>query len=143
MKSNNMGFHPLYLAFFSHYHAEEYWEAHEVLEELWQTQRHNDFYHGLIQVAAVMHQLRRGKIRGARKLARSAIGYLSPFAPEKDGVNVSRVLEWLQKCLSTLPEEPSILDPQEVEALGLGVCTLPALHLQDRKESQDEGGINA
>jgi len=138
-----MSFHPLYLAFFSHYHTEEYWEAHEVLEELWQTQRHNDFYHGLIQVAAVMHQLKRGKIRGARKLARSAIGYLSPFSPEKDGVNVSRVLEWLRQCLSTLPEESSILDPQEVEALGLGVCPLPALHLENGNESHDEGGSDA
>jgi hypothetical protein len=137
-----MGFHPLYLAYFSHYHAEEYWEAHEVLEELWQTQRDNGFYHGLIQVAAVMHQLKRGKIRGARKLARSAIGYLSPFAPEKDGVNVSRVLEWLRQCLSVLPEEPPTLDPQEVEALGLGVCDLPALHLRNGKESQEEGDTN-
>ncbi|BCU82699.1 hypothetical protein JIR001_24820 [Polycladomyces abyssicola] len=143
MKQSTMGFHPLYLTFFSHYYAEEYWEAHEVLEELWQTQRHNDFYHGLIQVAAVMHQLKRGKIRGARKLARSAIGYLSTFAPEKDGVNVSRVLEWLQQCLSTLPEEPSVLDPQEVEALGLGVCPLPALHQQNRNESKDESDTNA
>ncbi|MDN4595362.1 DUF309 domain-containing protein [Polycladomyces subterraneus] len=143
MKKSTMGFHPLYLAFFSHYHAEEYWEAHEVLEELWQTQRHNDFYHGLIQVAAVMHQLKRGKIRGARKLARSAIGYLSPFAPEKAGVNVSRVLAWLQQCLSTLPEKPSILAPQEVETMGLGICPLPALHLMNRNESPDEGGTNA
>ena len=72
-----MTYPPLYLQFFRHYHNEEYWEAHEVLEELWQTQRHNDFYHGLIQIAAIMHQLKRGKVRGARKA-----GHQCPRLPE-------------------------------------------------------------
>lgn len=67
------------------------------MEELWQTRRHDDFYHGLIQVAALMHQLKRGKVRGARKLATTAIGYLAPFSPEKKGVNVAEVLRRLKK----------------------------------------------
>ncbi|WP_170109665.1 DUF309 domain-containing protein [Melghirimyces profundicolus] len=118
-------YHPLYLRFFKYYHAGRYWEAHEVLEELWQTQRDNDFYHGLIQVAAIMHQLKRGKVRGARKLSASAIRYLTPFSPETEGVDVRRVLRWLNRCLEVLPERPRIMDPREVESLGLGTCELP------------------
>lgn len=117
--------HPLYLEFFHCYHREEYWEAHEVLEELWQTQRHNDFYHGLIQIAAIMHQIKRGKVRGARKLANSAIHYLTPFAPEKDGVNVVRVLQWLHQCLETLPEGIATLKPEEMTKLSIQPCPLP------------------
>lgn len=118
-------YHPLYLAFFRHYHQGEYWEAHEVLEELWQTQRHNDFYHGLIQVAAIMHQLKRGKIRGARKLATSALVYLEPYGPEKDGVRLSEVVAWLHRCLDVLPANVERMEPTAVEALPLSICALP------------------
>ncbi|MDR6227418.1 DUF309 domain-containing protein [Desmospora profundinema] len=119
--------HPLYQRFFRHYHQEEYWEAHEVLEELWQKERDNDFYHGLIQVAAIMHQLKKGKVRGARKLASSAYGYLSPFAPEREGVDVDRVLSWLTACLRVLPDGVAQLEPGQVESFGLDVCPLPRL----------------
>ncbi|RAL25630.1 DUF309 domain-containing protein [Thermoflavimicrobium daqui] len=118
-------YHPLYFSFFCHYHREEYWEAHEVLEELWQTQRHNDFYHGLIQVAAIMHQIRRGKVRGARKLASSAMNYLSKYKPEKDGVHVDTVLIWLQHCLDILPDNVEKLDMTEMEKFQINPCPLP------------------
>lgn len=117
-------FHSLYLQFFTHYHKEEYWEAHEVLEELWQTERDNDFYHGLIQIAAIMHQLKRGKVRGARKLATSAIRYLSPYEPQHKGVDVAKVLKWLHQCLDKLPDQEKMSLP-ELEKYQIPVCPLP------------------
>ncbi len=120
-------YHHLYHSFFDHYHKEEYWEAHEVLEELWQEQRHNDFYHGLIQIAAIMHQLRRGKVRGARKLARSAARYLAPYAPVTDGVRVDQILEWLDTCLRRLPTDIGIMGSDELKKLNIPVCPLPHL----------------
>ncbi|PTM59982.1 DUF309 domain-containing protein [Desmospora activa] len=126
--SREQAYHPLYIQFFHHYHQQEYWEAHEVLEELWQTERDNDFYHGLIQIAAIMHQLKRGKVRGARKLASSAHRYLSPYGSDQDGVDVADILLWLSTCLRMLPEEIGQMEPEQVEAIGLGVCPLPYLH---------------
>lgn len=120
-------YHPLYISFFRNYHNEEYWEAHEVLEELWQTQRNNDFYHGLIQIAAIMHQLRRGKVRGARKLATSAIIYLTPYKPQTDDVNVENVLTWLEKCLKVLPKDREHMPLDELEKLQIPICPLPRL----------------
>lgn len=119
-------YHPLYLQFFHCYHREEYWEAHEVLEELWQTQRDNDFYHGLIQIAAIMHQLKRGKVRGARKLAVTANQYLQPYTPITDGVQVDIVLDWLQYCLQVLPEHIEKMEHNELSQLNIGVCHLPS-----------------
>ncbi len=116
-----------YRSFFVKYHAAEYWEAHEVLEELWQTQRENHFYQGLIQIAAIMHQLERGKVRGARKLAKSAIGHLTPFYPIYEEVDIDAVLEWLHNCLDRLPEKVPILEPEEVNRLRIGRCPLPTL----------------
>jgi predicted metal-dependent hydrolase len=122
-----VSYHPLYIQFFRHYHREQYWEAHEVLEELWQTQRDNDFYHGLIQVAAIMHQLKLGKVRGARKLASTALKYLKPYIPKHDGVDVAKVIQWLEHCLAVLPKEISILEPEEMEKLAIPSCPLPRL----------------
>lgn len=120
-------YHPLYIQFFQHYHQGEYWEAHEVLEELWQQDRTNDFYHGLIQVAAIMHQLNRGKVRGARKLSETAIGYLTAYQPEYEGVSVRNVLLWLQLCLQRLPEGVSVLELAKLENLGIPICELPEI----------------
>lgn len=121
-------YHPLYLQFFQHYHQEEYWEAHEVLEELWQQDRKNDFYHGLIQIAAIMHQLNRGKVRGARKLAATAINYLSPYPPHYDEVDVAGVLQWLQLCLDKLPENVEVIKLTELKRLNIPIYQLPKLH---------------
>lgn len=123
-------YHPLYKQFFQHYHQEEYWEAHEVLEELWQQDRKNDFYHGLIQIAAIMHQLNRGKVRGARKLAHTAVGYLSSFKPSYEDVDIEQVVKWLQLCLEKLPEHEKIISLSEMEKLSIPVCHLPELHIR-------------
>jgi uncharacterized protein len=120
-------FHPLYIQFFKCYHRQEYWEAHEVLEELWQTCRANDFYHGLIQIAAMMHQLQRGKVQGARKLAVSAIRYLEPFSPYQDGVQVDEVITWLTSCLEVLPDHIEKMDLPALDQLGVSACKLPHL----------------
>lgn len=120
-----VSFHPLYLRFFDLYHAKEYWEAHEALEELWQTQRANDFYHGLIQIAAIHHQLERGKIRGVRKLATSALRYLTQYAPENDGVQVANVLDWLQLCLDRLPDDIQQIPVEDMKQFAIPICTLP------------------
>jgi predicted metal-dependent hydrolase len=120
-------YHPLYVQFFQHYHQGEYWEAHEVLEELWQQDRSNDFYHGLIQIAAIMHQLNRGKVQGARKLSKSAIGYLTPYQPECEGVSVKGILQWLEMCLQKLPEKVILLDLSELQKLGIPICQLPEI----------------
>lgn len=121
-------YHVNYLRFFRYYHREEYWEAHEVLEELWQTERDNDFYHGLIQIAAIMHQLKRGKVRGARKLAVSAIRYLASSRPERDGVDVDRLLQWLTLCLDRLPEDVEKMELTLLQNLAIPVGPLPRLH---------------
>lgn len=118
-------YHPLYYAFFHHYHQKEYWEAHEVLEELWQTQRDNDFYHGLIQIAAIMHQFTKGKVRGARKLAITAQKYLAPYAPKQQEVDVQVILDWLEHCLTVLPTKVERLDPEDFAKLNLPCCPLP------------------
>ncbi|GAB6936290.1 hypothetical protein JCM14720_22110 [Calditerricola yamamurae] len=122
---NGSGYPVQYREFFARYARGEYWEAHEVLEELWQTERHNDFYHGLIQVAAIMHQAQRGKVGGMRKLAASALRYLSPYRPQHMGVDVDRVVAWLEDLLVRLPRDVRTVPPERLAELGVTKLPLP------------------
>ncbi|HEY8342990.1 MAG TPA: DUF309 domain-containing protein [Calditerricola sp.] len=122
------GYPAQYQEFFVRYEKGEYWEAHEVLEELWQTERHNGFYHGLIQVAAIMHQAQRGKVGGMRKLAASALRYLEPYRPQHMGVNVDRVVAWLEDLLARLPRDVKRVPPERLA--DYGVTKLPLSRLR-------------
>ena len=79
---------PEYLEFCRLFNAGEYYDAHEVLEDLWliEVPPLKDFYKGLIQVAAAFHHWERGNAAGARKLYRMSWRYLSPYAPTCQGL---------------------------------------------------------
>jgi uncharacterized protein len=63
---------PLYLAGIEKFNECDYYESHEVWEELWTEYRgpSRKFYQGLIQAAVALYHFGNGNIRGARKLHR-------------------------------------------------------------------------
>ena len=59
---------PQYDEFFRRFNDRQYWEAHEVLEELWIEADHDPFYQGLIILAAsYVHIHDKNNPAGARK----------------------------------------------------------------------------
>lgn len=78
-----------------------FWDAHEVLEDLWLDTKGADkeFYQGLIQAAACLHHLGEGNMHGAEKLARTAGEKLQPFRSSHRGVQLDALLMGLQSCL--------------------------------------------
>jgi predicted metal-dependent hydrolase len=80
------------------FNREAYFEAHDVLEELWlkTTDEHRDFYKGLIQTAAVFLKLQQGKPEPAARLALRAASHLEKYPPLCECVRVESVLIWLQ-----------------------------------------------
>lgn len=52
-----------------------FWHAHEVWEERWR-ETSDDYYKGLIQLAAGLFHLRRRNFKGARRLLRTSQDYL-------------------------------------------------------------------
>ncbi|RLS33453.1 MAG: DUF309 domain-containing protein [Planctomycetota bacterium] len=117
---------PLYVAGISHFNACEYFESHEVWEELWTEYRGEarKFYQGLIQAAVALYHFGNGNIRGARKLHTSVHGYLDPYAPRYLGLDLTVFLREFDTCLaevaaSTDPLLPITLDPE----------LLPEIHL--------------
>ena len=92
-----------------HFNRLEYFEAHEVWEALWLAERGPlaDFYKGLIQCAAALLQLRRGRLSGARRLYERQRTLLSPYAPETLGVAVGALLADMDALFAGPGAEPS------------------------------------
>ena len=93
---------PRHQQYWRHFRCGRFWDAHEVLEDLWQevNGRDREFYQGLIQAAASLHHLSEGNMHGAEKLARTAREKLEPYASSYRGVQVEALLMGLETCLS-------------------------------------------
>src|SRR6476619_5464854 len=83
---------PRYLEGIEHFNKCDFFEAHEVWEELWADTQGppRRFYQGLIQVAVCLHHFGNGNIRGAKKLYVGCRGYLEDYRPRPDSRDSSR-----------------------------------------------------
>src|SRR5579872_4451893 len=81
---------PRYLEGIELFNRGEYFEAHEVWEDLWQDCPSCDrrFYQALIQAAVAIYHFERGNYAGAARLARSGKRYMEPFGPDYRGLTV-------------------------------------------------------
>ena len=95
-------YHPLYLEGIQHFNECDFFEAHEVWEELWTDYRGESrkFYQGLIQAAVALHHFGNGNIRGARKVYRSSRGYLEQYQPMCCGLDVKRFIAQFDACFA-------------------------------------------
>ena len=80
------------------FNQKEFFEAHEVIEELWRETdgELKNFYRGLIQAAAALHHLKRGTFKGGLEVCKSAIALLKPYTPVTLGVQVQKLVDDLK-----------------------------------------------
>ena len=99
---NASAYEPLYLQGIEKFNECDYYECHEVWEELWTEYRgpSRKFYQGLIQAAVALYHFGNGNIRGARKLHKSVHGYLEPYAPQHLGLDIEKFLAAFDTCLA-------------------------------------------
>ena len=98
---------PHYRGYFDCFNRQEFYEAHDVLEELWLADRHGrtgDFYKGLIQLAGAFVHLQKQRLRPAAALFKLARTNLGKYPPEFERLNlvvVSSLIEtwlgWLER----------------------------------------------
>jgi predicted metal-dependent hydrolase len=74
-----------------HFNNGEYFEAHEIWEELWNeaSGARHAFLQGLIQVAVALHHAGNANWGGTRKLLSRALGYLEKGISESDPVDIA------------------------------------------------------
>jgi predicted metal-dependent hydrolase len=117
---------PRYLRGIEYFNECEFFEAHEVWEDLWSDTDGTDrrFYQGLIQLAVCLHHFGNGNIRGARKLYHGCRGYLEDYLPTFTGLNVAKLLEELQGCCAEM-----LASQEEFPRIDLVPELIPEIHL--------------
>jgi hypothetical protein len=124
--SATVEYEPLYLRGIAHFNACEFFEAHEVWEELWSDYQgpSRRFFQGLIQSAVCLHHFGNGNCRGALKLYHGCRKYLEAFRPTHLGLDIDRFLNQLAACCGDLMEAtdsfPDLeLDPDKIPEIHL------------------------
>jgi len=103
--------HPFYRAFFHCWNDKRYYEAHDVLEQLWLKTKSSDadYFKGLIQAAGAfvhlqkhfeypLHAKHGRRLSPAVRLFRLAERNLSPFVPRHHGLDVAAFCQVLREC---------------------------------------------
>jgi uncharacterized protein len=95
-----------YLAGILFFNDEDYFEAHEVWEDLWAESYGDDrrFVQGLIQAAVGLFHFGGGNLGGAVKLYRTSREYMRPCASPFWGLDTEDFWSQMQRCFEPLLE---------------------------------------
>ena len=108
----------LYIEGVRHFNAHDFFEAHEVWEEIWAKTMGRDqlFYKGLIHAAVALHHLGNHNLRGARKVWGSCRQYLDPYSPKHLGLDVAQFLDRLRECFAGIDQVGDVPTPSSLTA---------------------------
>ncbi|HWN93456.1 MAG TPA: DUF309 domain-containing protein [Methylomirabilota bacterium] len=85
-----------YLGYFECFNRQLFYEAHDVLEELWLGEgkggANYGFYKGLIQFAGAFVHLQKDRLRPAAALFKLSQSYLQRFPAQHEGIDVGNLL---------------------------------------------------
>lgn len=115
-----------YLGYFELFNRGLFYESHEVLEELWLSERQKPdgaFYKGLIQLAGAFVHLQKNRLRPAAALFKLARANLRYYPAVHHGLEVTVVLGLIETWLQALEAGEYKANPLEREPA-------PALRLQ-------------
>lgn len=94
---------PHYLGYLACFNRQLYFEAHDVLEQLWLEDRHGPngaFYKGLIQLAGAFVHLKKNRLRPAAALFKLADANLEKYPASHEHLPVEKtrglIHDWLQ-----------------------------------------------
>lgn len=86
------------------FNEQEFFECHDVLEELWAETRGDEtkFLQALIQVAVAMYHFGNGNMGGARKLYHASRDKLQNYRPHYWHINVDQLLDDFEHCFEEI-----------------------------------------
>jgi predicted metal-dependent hydrolase len=89
-----MSYDPLYIQFLYHFNIDrDYYECHEVMEELWMEENRNLLFQGLLQIAVGLYHARNNNTSGAIKMFSQAIRKLELYPNQPLGIDRERLLQ--------------------------------------------------
>ena len=121
--------HPYYRAYFQCWNEQRYYEAHDVLEQLWLNTDtvDDDFFKGLIQAAGAFVHLKKNfehpthvkhgrRLRPAVKLFELAEKSLAAFAPKHHALDVAALLDLLRTIREKIVASDFKINPWSPES---------------------------
>ena len=108
-----------YLGFIDSFNHQRFYEAHDVLEELWLADRHGpngDFFKGLIQLAGAFVHLQKERWRPAAAVFKLAQTNLLKYPATHERLDVAAVLELIEDWLGRLQGDACQMNPRWVRA---------------------------
>jgi predicted metal-dependent hydrolase len=97
-----------YYLFFRKFNDRQFYECHDLLEEIWLEDKTNKFLQGLLQLAVGIYHFECGNIKGARWMFGNARKYLSKYTPKHWNLDVNQVIAYIETCLNALPPVDTI-----------------------------------
>jgi predicted metal-dependent hydrolase len=113
---------PRYLGFFRCFNSQLFFEAHDVLEDLWLEDRHGpagNFYKGLIQLAGAFVHIQKGRPGPASALFNLARNNLSLYPPLYQNLDLSITLKLIRSWTERVGAEGGTALDREQPALKL------------------------
>jgi len=100
----NLTSEPLYLRGIALYQTREFFECHEVLEELWTPMRgpHRLFLQALIHFAVAFYHQQKHNPVGAQGQLRKALRKIEPYLPLYQGIDTATLHQEGQACLTRI-----------------------------------------
>ena len=97
-------FHERYRAGLRLFNEEDFFECHEVFEELWSESQGDDkkFLQGMIQAAVALFHFGNENFGGAKKLYNSAHQKLQPLGEQYMGIALAKFLSDFEVCFTEL-----------------------------------------
>jgi predicted metal-dependent hydrolase len=102
---------PRYLAGILFFNRRDFFEAHEVWEDLWNDCGDGDrrFYQALIQAAVALHHYSHGNLRGALKLYGTSKAYMDRYPSPHLGLDAAAFWRHMADCFAPAHAEPDPL----------------------------------
>ncbi|WP_458126248.1 DUF309 domain-containing protein [Paenibacillus sp. Z3-2] len=91
-----------YLIYFNR--DQDYFECHEVLEELWLERDRDSLYKGLLQIAVGLYHFRNGNLRGGIMMLQSSVDLLEPYPDTTLGIDLGVLVQEVKKLVKELSE---------------------------------------
>ncbi|MCE3200320.1 DUF309 domain-containing protein [Paenibacillus sonchi] len=139
-----MAYERLYLAYLVYFNRDrDYFECHEVLEELWLARDKDPLYKALLQTAVGLYHFRNNNVRGGLIMLNRAHEVLRRYPADALGINLAKLAreagDYARK-LETYAEQPfgyydltiELLDPELAEEVAAAGRDIVPIHPQRR-----------
>ena len=108
------GVDPRYAGYFALFNQQKFYEAHDILEDLWLPDRHGpngNFYKGLIQLAGAFVHLQKNRLRPSAALFKLAQANLGKYPALHEKLNLAAVQQLIAGWLWRLENDEFTVNP--------------------------------